>query len=1058
MSLYSSLPGTGRLRGFSTILSLLLLTALCTQARQKRNVLPQIIPRSHDVTAVDNCNRVPASESTGIADISIPLVDLHIGSFTLPITLRYHKNGLKVNEIPSSVGDGWSLHYGGMINYQQNGLRDFGLYGLFDGGASSSSMSSLSFFLRGRNNNYQQKVFENSLVSGARDGEFDQYHYNFLGKYGTYYLDTLMNVVTVPKTDIEIFRQVLDVRITDNENNNYYFTELERTSVTDSAAIEYRRGFDFISTYYLSRIVTRDNRTILFKYKKYGYSIEQNKSVITFSPTPGICSAGSGVSTYKQTVKVNCLLPDSIIFDQGFVKFNISTDPREDIKTFQDTAAVPSITGVSVFAGDNKRIKHYTFTQGYFDTNKRLKLSGVQEWNGATPDKYWQFNYYHEQDTFPALFTNDQDHWGYYNAANNPGLIPDIDYSSIIPGWNAPAANYGNRAADTAALHGMLQSIIYPTGGSSAFEYEPNQVRVGDYSELTTLSPFLTVPAGSPTPYLVGGLRLKTIITNDSTGAPSNYRMYRYADSLNQVAFFNIPHYIANLQDNKDSAGTCLTCGVSSTVFDESVRPLDAMPVVYSHVTMADSSVAGRQGKTESVYMLPIDQTISHTAPYVISTNTFWHTGVLLNKKIYALKDDTDLLIKEYRYTYNEFDKKYITTGVKMDYSKYCATDTFINNVCNITLSRLVSDRLYLLQTKEIDYLSGQSLTRQTDYTVNPAVHGQPTIVSYTNSKGERIHERTLYSFDYSGQNYSSASEIEGIRNLKSLNVLTPIEKIQYRTIDGVNYVTGATLTTYRADKAVPDKIYQLNLHAPAPLSSFTTSTYNNSNVLVKDSRYELITTFNSYDNNNNLLEKTGIDGIPVTYMYGYKNLYKIAEISSAYRTGVGYTSFDAPEPGNWYYNAMPIVDSTAPVGERCYDLSVGALFIPTYRVVPCVLTYWSKSPTPLSFQYEMPGTPVQGPTVNGWTFHIHRLSGPTVSLLVFPTSGIIDDLRIYPINGDIKTYTYQPHVGMISECDSRGNIIYYSYDETGRLKMVKNGDGSIMKLIDYQYQKPITQ
>lgn len=1058
MSLYQSLPGTGRLSGFITLLSLslLLLTALSTQARQQPHTLPRLIPRSHDAVVVNNAHRIPASESTGIADVSIPLADLQIGSFALPITLRYNKSGLKVNEVPSSVGDGWSLHYGGMISFQQHGLHDFKTAGLFDGGISSASMTSLKSFLRGHLTTSQQNTWLDKLINSTADAEFDQYQYIYPGKSGAYYYDTLMNVVTVPKNDIRVFRSNNEIRILDNQNNNYYFGTLEQSTVTDASAYGYTPAFDDIATYYLSRIVTNQNRTILFRYRKYSYSVQQQKEVVAFSPVAGTCSVDNGQSLYTRTVQINCLLPDSIIYDQGYVKFAISTTSREDIRTLQDTAAIPSITGLSIFAGNNKKIKSYSFLQGYFDTNKRLKLSGVQEWNGTATDKLWTFHYYQEQGPFPVLSSNDQDHWGYYNAAGNTGMIPDIDYSSLIPGWNAPTANYGNRAADTAARYGMLQTIIHPTGGSTAFEYEPNQVRVDDYNTLTSLSPFLTVPGGTPVPYAVGGVRIKTIITNDSMGTPSSYRRYEYADSLHQVAFLDIPYYLANMEYNRDNAGACLSCGQSATVFDESVRPLDALPVIYSHITVSDSSVAGRQGKTESVYLLPENHTVSNTAPYVTPVNTDWHIGILLNRKIYALKDNTDELIKEYHYTYNELNEKYLTTGVRANYAQYCALNTTDNNTYNVSLSTSFSDRFYLQQSKEINYLSGQSLTKQTDYAVSGIRHSLPNIISYPDSKGDTIKERIIYSWDYDTTTTTGGDAL-AIRNLGRLNVLVPIEKIRIRTIGGVDYVVGATLTNYRNDRPFPDRIYELNLPEPILLSAYTISRISGS--FVRDSRYEQVTTFNIYDSNNNVTEKRGIDGVPMSYVYGYKQLYKIAEVSVSSRENVLYTSFETDERGGWSYSGTPVVDSTAPVGERCYDLSTGTFGVGNIVLPTAILSYWSKSPTPFTFARQIPFQPAtSGRTVNGWTFHIHWLSGQFPQNIVFPSSGFIDDVRVFPLRSDMKSYSYQPHTGMTSECDARGNITYYSYDEAGRLKMVQNGDRAILKLMDYQYMKPITE
>ena len=66
---------------------------------------------------------------TGIPNIDIPFFTVRGSLINVPISISYHAGGIKVEEVSSSIGIGWSLNAGGVITRSIRGLPDETLYG-----------------------------------------------------------------------------------------------------------------------------------------------------------------------------------------------------------------------------------------------------------------------------------------------------------------------------------------------------------------------------------------------------------------------------------------------------------------------------------------------------------------------------------------------------------------------------------------------------------------------------------------------------------------------------------------------------------------------------------------------------------------------------------------------------------------------------------------------------------------------------------------------------------------------------------------------------------------
>jgi len=215
-----------------------------------------------------------------------------------------------------------------------------------------------------------------------------------------------------------------------------------------------------------------------------------------------------------------------------------------------------------------------------------------------------------------------------------------------------------------------------------------------------------------------------------------------------------------------------------------------------------------------------------------------------------------------------------------------------------------------------------------------------------------------------------------------------------------------------------------------------------------------------SYDASDNLSGIKDEGGHAVINIYGYSDKYMIASVVNAqYGTDIAaYCSFeDNCGWGGWSVSGISnsdITGSTAVTGNKALVLASGKSISSnkntdkSYR-----LSFWSTSALTVSSGATLVKST---PLINGFTYYEYEISAATSSVSV-SGNGTIDELRLYPVNARMRTVSYDPLIGKITDCDENNRLTYYEYDELTRLRFVKDDYKNIIKMMEYNIAKKIS-
>jgi hypothetical protein len=202
---------------------------------------------------------------------------------------------------------------------------------------------------------------------------------------------------------------------------------------------------------------------------------------------------------------------------------------------------------------------------------------------------------------------------------------------------------------------------------------------------------------------------------------------------------------------------------------------------------------------------------------------------------------------------------------------------------------------------------------------------------------------------------------------------------------------------------------------------------------------------YDAYDNVNVITKSADM---PISYIWDYRHGQTIAKVQNAVQADIAYCSFEADGTGGWSVTGGGL-NPQGVTGNSSWSMHLatisksGLTSTNTY-----IVSYWTSNGSAYSIAGTVAGYPIQGNRINGWSYFEHKITGQT-SVSITGT-GNIDELRLYPATAQMVTYTYQPSVGMSTQCDVDNKATYYLYDGFNRLKVVSDQDHNIIKTIQY--------
>ncbi|HEX2607659.1 MAG TPA: hypothetical protein VHK91_09785, partial [Flavisolibacter sp.] len=263
-----------------------------------------ILPPSPQVASLGQYGGINFGLATGTISYSLPVYTLTSGGLNLPISINYNSNGLRIDEVASRVGLGWSLNAGGVISRSILGNPDEDGQRVLPPATYPQRNSDLLNFMKTLSND-----------NGIYDGQPDIFSFNFGGYSGKFILDNSMNPVLLAPAPIKIEKDFLSstwtFKITTPDGVQYFFggDAAKEASKTFSSGVNCGKTYsNYIPTaWFLTSIVHPNGDQITCTYTNLGYNYKAAISETKFKQLTKTTTCPTGTGSCPLLQNSSCL-------------------------------------------------------------------------------------------------------------------------------------------------------------------------------------------------------------------------------------------------------------------------------------------------------------------------------------------------------------------------------------------------------------------------------------------------------------------------------------------------------------------------------------------------------------------------------------------------------------------------------------------------------------------------------------------------------------------------------------------------------------------------------